>query len=266
MWYNTVMPMEYPTPADLLAQGLRLPPVAEPAYPLPPGTTCSITGQPIDRGYRVADMVTDATAEFLDCFRGGVGGHVSEAAARCFRSANPRLGNPCARPVLVFADGVAYMPTIARESPATLPRCLTEAGVTVERPCWSELVRRVWPARRGQMCLGILTTDTKKRLWIRARVGALGPRTPLLVYDAATGVNEVLTLDWERLLQCLELVEDAYTAGFPKAAIRSSLYGAVKKVGLAATRRFEKALAPWRGRPEFTVACLIAQKQKQEDT
>ncbi len=247
------------TPADLLAQGLGLPPVAEPAYPLPPGTVCAITGQPITTGYRVADMVTEATAEFLDCFRAGVGGHVSENAARCFRSSNPRMGNPCARPVLLFADGPAYMPTIARESPATLPRCLTEMGVPVSRPCWSDLVRAVWPDHHGQQCLCILTTDTKKRLWIRARVGALGARTPVLVHEGED--SAVLLIDWARLIECLDLVEAVYSAGFPKAAIRASLYGACKAISLAETRRMENLLRPWRSRPEFTVATLIAQKE-----
>lgn len=253
----------YYTPADLLAEGMALPAVSEPAFDLPPGTECSITGQPISRGYRVSDMVTPATAEFLDCFRGGVHGYVSDAAARCFRSSNPRAGNPCARPLLVFAGGPAYMPTIARDSPATLPRCLVEAGVSVERPCWSDLVRRVWPEHQGRMCLIIISTDTKKRLWIGARVAALGPRTRVLVYDSATAVNEVLFVDWPRLLACLDAVETVYTAGYPKAAIRTSLYGALRSADLAETRRLENLLRPWRSRPEFTVACLIAQKEKR---
>ena len=257
------MMVVYHTPADLLSRGLRLPPVSERAYDLPADTRCSITGQPIERGYRVADMVTPATAEFLDCFRGGVHGHVSDAAARCFRASNPRLGNPCARPILCFADGTAYMPTIARDSPATLPRGLAEAGVRIERPCWSDLVRRVWPARQGQVCLAIISTDTKKRLWIRARVGTLGPRTPVLVYDGATAVNEVLFVDWPRLLECLDAVESVYAAGYPKAAIRSSLYGALRSADLAETRRWENTLRPWRSRPEFAIACLIAQKEER---
>lgn len=59
----------YLTPADLLAEGLALPALATPPQPVPERTCCAITGQPITQGYPVADMVTGATAEFLDCFR-----------------------------------------------------------------------------------------------------------------------------------------------------------------------------------------------------
>ncbi len=252
------------TPADLLARGLNLPLPAVQPVATPPSTCCAITGQPITSGYLVADMVTEATAEFLDCFRGGIGGWVSESAARCFKSADPRRGNPCARSVLAFEDGTLYNPLINRESAAAQ-----------ERPCWSDLVRQVWPARRGEQMLAILTTDTKKRLWIRARVGALGPRTPLLYYDSGTG-NEVLIVDWPMLLAGLELCELIYGLGFPKEAIRGSLYVASKvceTVGLSVARELEGDLARWRERPEFRPALLMAQrtqavtpKTKEEET
>ncbi len=246
----------YLTPADLLARGLELPPLPEPPTPVPPGTVCGVTGQPISAGYPVRDVITSATAEFLDAFRNNLAGYVSENAARCYRSSNPKLGNPCARSILAFADGTLWMPLIARE-PAR------EQG----RPCWSELVRQVWPGRAGQSCLCMLTTDTKKRLWIRARVGALGPRTPVLYYDSKTAGNEVLLIDWPALLESLTLIEVVYNLGFPKAAIGTSLYVASKvaqSVTLSETRRLERALAGWRGRPEFRVALLIAQKAPEE--
>lgn len=244
----------YLTPAELLVRGLRLGPLATPPVPVPPGTNCAITGQPLDAGYPVADMVTAATAEFLDCFRGGVDGWVSENAARCFKNSDPRKGNPTARSVLAFDDGTCYLPLIARES-------AREQG----RACWSDLVRAVWPARRGERCLVMVTTDNKKRLWIRARVGQLGERTPVLLYDADTGVNEVLLVCWPILVDILNVIEEVYGLGFAKAAIRASLYRhtlALEATGLAETRRYERALAVVRGRPEFAVAALIAQREK----
>lgn len=240
------------TPADLLARGLGLPSLEKPPRPTPPRTVCAITGQPIALGYPVSQMVTEATAEFLDCFRGGVDGWVSEAAARCFKSADPRKGNPCARSVLAFADGSLWQPLIAREQ-------ALEQG----RPCWSDLARSVWPERAGQQMLAILTTDTKKRLWIRARVGSLGHRTPLLYYDGKTAGNEVLLLDWPSLLECLALIEEVYSQNFPKQAMAESLYGftkAVNVIGFAQTRAYERQLALWRERPEFRPALLMAQK------
>lgn len=242
----------YATPADFLAQGLNLPLPPTPPVDLPPDTHCAITGQPIERGYPVADMTTGATAEFLDCFRGGVHGYVSESAARCFKSADPRKGNPCARSVLALDDGTFHNPLIAREQ-ATLQ----------DRVCWSDLVRAIWPGAMGRRCMIILTTDTKKRLWIRARVGAIGNRTPVLAYDSDTSVNEVLLIDWPRLIDCLSTVEHCYGLGFPKAAIRESLFTTWKiagNVGTITTQRLEEQLAAWRGTPEMIIAALIAQK------
>ena len=244
------------TPADLLARGLDLPPLPTLPGDVPLGTCCAITGQPISVGYPVGDMVTGATAEFLDCFRGGVSGWVSESAARCFKNADPRHGNPTARSILAFEDGVCWMPLIARKS-------AQEQG----RAAWSDLVREVWPARQGQQCLILLTTDTKKRIWIRARVGALGSRTPIMCYDSGSGLNEVRLIDWEALIKCLNLVEEVYTRGFPKVVIADHLVGAwktVQEVGMSETRRLEANIKSWRLRLEFRVALLIAQKHEEE--
>lgn len=252
------------TTPELLARGLQLPPVKEPVYELGPHATCAMTGVPITHGYRVMDMVTDKTAEFLDPFGGHMSGYICDAAARCFRSANPRIGNPCARPFLGFED-VLYMPTLARNSVAGVPRIVAEAGIDLQRPCWADIVREVWPARAGQPALVMLTTDTKKRLWPRARVGPLGKRTPVLIYDMPTNISSLVYLDWGMMLVCLELVEHVYTLGFPKAAIRESLYSmtkAVEAIGFAGAAALERSLADWRGSPEFTMATLIAQKQE----
>lgn len=245
------------TPADLLVKGLGLGPLAVPTGIVGTGISCAITGQPITAGYRVMDMVTDATAEFLDCFRnGGVHGWVSETAARCFKNADPRGGNPTARAVMVFEDGTYYNPLIARDS-----------AVKLSRPCWSDLVRQVWPERRGQPVLIILTTDMKKRLWPRCRVGALGERTPVYYHDADTCGNGNLYVDWPAMLQVLDLVEAVYNLGFTKRGIRASLYGEFKTalaVGMAETRRWEREVAGVRGNAEFAVATLIAQKESVE--
>jgi|GEM_PF-3898474 len=244
------------TPADLLANGLRLPMPERAPEPVPAGTCCAITGQPITAGYPVADMVTSATAEFLDCFRGGVDGWVSEAAARCFKSADPRSGNLCARSHFIIADGPAYMPLISRQA-------AQEQG----RPCWSNLVRSVWPQYAGRQCLIMLTTNTKKRLWIRARVGALGTRTPVLCYDSGMALDQVRLVDWPSLIECLDVIEELFTAGYSTDAIGVSLYSqtkAIAQAGFAQTRRWERLLKDWRPRPEFAVALLIAQKREEE--
>lgn len=248
----------YLTPADLLMAGLNL--RMPDGYHLdscPPGTHCAITGQPISFGYRAQDMTGEATAEFLDCFRGGVHGWVSEAAGRCFKNADPRKGNPTSRSFLIFHNGPCWTPLISREA-------ATEQG----RGCWSDLIREVWPARQGQICLALITTDTKKRLWPRARVGALGCRTPVMLYDGELAINEVRMIDWPRLIECLDAVEEVYSAGFSKDSIQEGLFGnakAVKENGFARTRFLENWLKPWRETPEFLMALLVAQKREQKE-
>jgi len=244
----------FTTPADFIVRGLRLPALPDPPHPLNGnGICCAITGQPISEGYPVADMVTEATAEFLDCFRGGVGGYVSEGAARCFRNADPRRGNPTARAVMIFADGTYYNPLISRAS-----------AIAQGRSYWSGLVREVWPARKGQQVLIILTTDMKRRLWPRARIGALGACTPMFCYDPDLGLNGVRIVDWGKLIGCLEVVEKVYSLGFPKQVIETSLYIASKVaqgIGLGETRALEREVAVWRPCAEFAIALLIAQKK-----
>ena len=249
----------FATPADFLVRGLGLPALAAEPQVVPAGTECAITGEPIEVGYPVAEMVTSATAEFLDCFRGGVDGYVSEAAARCFKNADPKKGNPTARSFLIFEDGTAYLPLINRQA-------ATEQG----RPCWSQLVREVWPSRAGQRCLSILTTDTKKRLWIRARIGQLGERTPILVYNSESAQNAVVFVNWCVLEMSLDIVEEVYAAGFVKASIASSLFRQWKMVelnGMEAVSAWERDLGVVRGMDEFPIALLMAQRpDKEEDT
>jgi hypothetical protein len=206
-------------------------------------------------GYPVRDVTGDATAEFLDCFRGGIHGWVSAAAGACFKNADPRKGNPTARSFLIFHGGPCYVPLINREA-------AREQG----RPCWSDLVRAVWPTHQGQVCLAIITTDTKKRLWIRARVGALGCRTPILVYDSESALNKILFVGWPNLIECLALVEEAYTAGFNKKSIAGSLFSSaigIKAVGYAMTAQLETCIHPWRSRPEFPITVLVSQKKEE---
>lgn len=245
------------TVAELLAAGLALPPPAG-VEPVPPGTVCAATGAPIREGVPRRQVTTGATAEFLDHFRADVHGWVSPAAAACYQSASPRLGNPCARAFLAFPDAL-YLPFIARESAQAQGETEFPWGARVPRPCWSELVREVWPGRRGEPCALLLTTDVKKRVWPGVAVGPLGAATPVYLYDGPHRGRR--RLDWPALLALLDLLEAAYGRGWSKESLDRSLpAGCPRGVSLAEAFRREGDLAPWRTRPEWAVALLIAQR------
>lgn len=233
------------TVADFLVTGLQIPPLDEP--PKPVTAVCSVTGLPITHGYPVWDIVPDSAGEFLDLLPNGVNGHISETAARAIKG-TWNLGSR-----IIFEDGTHYHPLIARDKKG-------------ERPCWSDLARQLWQERRGQSVLMILTTDPKKRVWHKARIGALGNATPVMVYDVAdSGLSSVQVIDWVVLLEILDTVEKIYSMGFSKNGIRYSLLREWSRVQAFGTRQvidLDNQLKTLREKTEFAMAVLIAQKQE----
>lgn len=210
--------------------------------------TCVITGQVISEGYYARDIIPSSTSEFLDLLHGDPDGVMSIPAAQVYKSA----WNMGSR--LAFADGTCYHPLIDHKS-------ATAQG----RECWSDLVRTIWPARKGDQLVALITTDTKKRVWEKVRAGVLGPQTPVLVYNMERSVFSSLTLDWPEMLRCLDLVEEVYGAGFVKPTIYVSLfrqYDLACKHGLNQAIHWERQLRTWRHLPEFEFATLIAQKRR----
>ncbi len=239
------------TVADLLVKGLGLGPLEERPIDAPEGARSCISGQSLSYGYHAADFATKSTSDPLTQFHGNPGGWISENEGICFRNNNPREGMPTSRQCLVFADGTYYYPLISRESAAKQAR-----------PCWSDLVREIWPARAGQTMAMLLTTDPKKRLWPMATTGPLGSRTPVYLY--ANGAAQTVYCDWPSLLIWLQAIEIIYEMGFTKRAISESLmsdYRIATEVGLAETRRLDDSLVSGRQLPWFDVALLIAQRK-----
>lgn len=69
--------------------------------------------------------------------------------------------------------------------------------------------------------------------------------------------------DRDRLIALLALTDEAYTLGATKEAIQTGRYdaGSLSRMGPAAYRRLERALAPFRGSALFDLACFLTQKQ-----
>lgn len=240
------------TVADMLVYALGLErPEGLPLRAAPPGTRCAVTGVPIEEGYLVSDVVTEATTEFLDLFHGHPEGWVSENVGRCFRA-----HRQTARCCLIFEDATHYDPLISRESARKLGR-----------PCWSDLVREIWPDRMGQRVLCILTTNMKRRLWPRARVGALGVRTPVYILDADLNLDGCYIISWPQMLRRLEFIERLYDLGFSKKHIQNGLLQAqiVQEVGITEALRWENELSKMRHEIEFLMALLIAQRKEEKE-
>jgi len=245
------------TPSQILARGIGIEPPAGP-IPVPDGTLCALAncGASLLSGYPVSAITTDATNEFLDTYRGGLQGHVCPDCAALAKAQCPSGDYRMGRAWLVVSGAGAWDPLIARES-----------AEKTGRECWSDLVRRVWREYRGAECAVLLTTDGKKRTWPLCRAGVVGERTPILYHNTGGDAECLiysgsLTLDWGAWVECLDLVEGAYSLGFAKRHLAEGLLssGAAAAVGMAESLRLERELRPWRERPEFRAALLIAQK------
>jgi hypothetical protein len=208
-------------------------------------TTCAITGERITEGIAWKRVIPSSTAEYLDLMHGVTFPYLSLAAAAAFKG-SWNMGSR-----LVFEDGTMYHPYIGAKSAAKS-----------ERTFWSALVRDVWPEREGQNCLCIVAADYKKKVWPRATVGPLGRNTPVYVFDPGRFLSKNIFIDWARLVQVLDFVEEVYEAGFSKRAIGNGLYSdyAAFSEDCERSLNYEQRLQDLRQLPEFSVAILIAQK------
>ena len=234
------------TITSYIVQGMSIPPLEKAPEPVPAGTRCALTGEPIERGYLVWDIINNTVGEYLDLLGGQPTGWISEDTARAFKG-SWNMGS-----WLIFEDGTGYHPLISREQ--------AEAQ---ERPCWSDLVREVWPAREGEGVLCILATDVKKRVWPKARLGFLGRSTPVMIHDPKLNLSSVLRINWTRMVEVLDMVEEIYALGFAKPNIRENLLRDLKRssvAGYSKTIAWERELMGLRATPEFQMAYLIAQK------
>lgn len=236
------------TLTQLLAHALQLEPIDAPLRSLPDGTYCVMTGEAITEGYNVMDITTSATNEFIDTFRGCPTGHVSESVGRCFKLWN--LGS-----VLAFESGVHYRPLMS-------PVSALEQG----RPCWRDIPRIVMERHRGEKAVVILATETKKRVWPKAKIGTVGQRMPVLVHDSGLGMLKNVYIDVPRLQEAIDIIHRVREAGFQ--AVKSgrawpmleglfSDYKTAESIGFARTRELEAELKPWRRAPELMCAALI---------
>ena len=235
------------TVADYMVAGMNLPALDLALEDAPSGARCAITGIEIERGYPTWKVIPPTVGDFSDLFPNGIGSYISESAGRAFKG-SWNMGS-----WILFEDGVGYHPLINR----------AEAEAQ-GRKSWSAVVREIQRERAGQKAVIILTTDPKKRLWHRARIGSMGGAMQVYIHDGKLNISQSCPINWAEMVNVLELIELIYEQGFSKRAIANSLpseWKATERVGIQETLRLERQISPLRNTDEFLMALLIAQKE-----
>lgn len=238
------------TVADFLVIGRGLAPLDITPMELPCACYDALYGTPINVGYPIWDVVSRTAGEYLDTL-GNNAEFVSENTAIAFKN-SWNMGA-----WLIFEDGTGHHPMISSLSAKKQGRL-----------CWSDLVRDIWPFRRGQRALCILTTDFKKRLWPYARVGVLSEKTNIYLHNPDINISSNVIINWQLAVEYLDVVEEVYTQGFTMKNIAESLVANMtvcNRVGLLRALSHEKFLSGIRCSNEFKFACTIAQRRNDEN-
>lgn len=198
-------------------------------------TICAVCGQHVTRSVLASTLIKSNSSDLADTFRGE---RVCGDCAAVF--ANSRFTGS-----FIVADGNGIQPVVSLSS------------VTPERPAWRDLLRQLPIAAKT---VAVITSNTKRRLWPRAVISSYATHWRPLFVDGRT--DRLLNIDAWELAECLNLVEEVYSMGFPKAVIADSLYRAGKHaLDFTALRQYETALHAWRDSDEFILSLFIAQKE-----
>ena len=132
------------------------------------------------------------------------------------------------------------------------------------RPLWRDVLADVGAERSALSpetpMSGVLTTDTKPRLWPRAEAATIGS-PGLYVHAPDYNWSQATRFDWSGIRAALAAVDAARAAGATKHAIWHGLLlwpALVDKAGLGLVIDLETRLVPWRGMPEGLIATVIA--------
>lgn len=209
---------------------------------------CAISGNKINQGVKIVDIVTGATNQPHEIFRVTGTEYVSVEAARLFKHMRGgMIGNLLATP----HNG--NKPMVSRET-----------AIKSNRPCWMDIVNMI---EIGTPTVAVFSIDTKRRLWLSAQMGIVGDNWRVFLHDKSVSKNITVSID--QLRRCLQLLEKIYVCGFSKNHMSSSLYdySVIKKQNLSfkEVSKLENKLAPWRTTDEFLLAKFIVQKPLTEE-
>ena len=106
----------------------------------------------------------------------------------------------------------------------------------------------------------ILTSETKRRLWIDAEI-TTGDPIRVFVNNAEMSCSRLVLI--EKLRNAIALVSECLAHGFSKQAIATSLFSQRKiknALGFVDVRLLETRCIPFRGTSHFVVALMIGTK------
>ena len=213
--------------------------------PVPGGERCALTGAELATGVQVRSVITPAQSEIME-LNDRVDGWVHPDVATAVKAYSPRSDTRPNKSILWVAGQGHWQPYVEARD---------------DSPAWSNVVRRVWPAGDGQPCAVVYNADFRRRVWVRARVGALGQATPVYIHDMSMGISTTRVVSWPRLIECLDVIEEIMAYGIPKGRIAECLVGAGDD--LPGSREWPRRVADWRRRDEFVLALKWARRVEE---
>jgi hypothetical protein len=211
---------------------------------IPDGTgrcgICGVEGEIV----KSSRLIQKATAGIADTFKHGP--YACLNCAACFTA------NKLLRSNLLATRYYGVSPLVA------IPKTLSP------RPTWRDLLRKLQP---GDETVAIVTSNTKRRLWIDAAVAVVGPVWRVLFVDGDTA--RLLKINHAKLLDVLDTVEALLMLGLSKRAIADNVVAGMKLKALkdptllVQLLDYEQQLTSMRDTEEFTLALFVAQKPEE---
>lgn len=207
---------------------------------------CATCAVPCEVGASTGQVNNPTFSNHAEFFRYGT--HVCRACAWLYGIGKGRPGN------IMAAGEALYRPVISEKS------------ATEERPTWLDVLGGLQERPDGAPVAGVLTTDTKPRVWPRMRIASVGD-FGLYVHAPEYAVSEYRSFALAGLLDVSGVISVALGMGFSKQRIHSGLLAdfARAKKSMKEVVELEKRLQLQRERPEFVPALIVTYKGLNEE-
>lgn len=202
---------------------------------------CATCAAAISTGISTEQINNPTFSNHAEFFRFGT--HVCRGCAWLYGIGKGRPGN------IMAAGDALYRPVISKKS------------ATEERPTWLEVLGGLSEVSSGDWVAGVLTTDTKPRVWPRMRLASLGD-FGLYIHAPEYSVSEYRSFALADLLDTSGVIRGSLDMGFTKQRIHAGLlsdFSRAKK-NMKEVMQLEMLLQTLRHRPEFIPALIATYK------